>query len=491
MRLLNKSQLRRLAADYADGRMPSGEYRKRRRELVNAIVDGQQKIRREKPAAHAAVPPDRDPAAPAAGAGVPRRVALIGAVAVASVLLLLWLLWPAPEPVPARPPSVSAPPIVELPRSRTIVESFLALKDFGAPAIASFRDEWETLTEQERRDARDTLWFRSLVRALRDEIKTQKALAGLSGGDAARARVRAAWEFGTYLRVTEQLPAMEAIERASAEAPAPLTTAGETAMPQREAEPIASAAGPPPGSDEPVSPAAADAGASLASGAGTPRPATAADTATTEPVPTSEAGPARAPTGREWLAAQSDAALTLQLFAVNRLDRVEQLMSAHPDLPIQIVATDGAAPRYRVFHGVYATESDAREAFDRLPVAVSKAAGGAIVKSFSVVREDLAARAAPTPAVTGGAHTEDGSYTLQLFASGNRDNAQALVDAFPQLALRLHHRDDGNSPYRVVYGRFGTEDDARAAASSLPGTLLGRIGTPLPKSLQETGVQLP
>ena len=102
-------------------------------------------------------------------------------------------------------------------RSRALVESFLALRDFSDPSISGFRDEWSALSEAERDEARDALWFHSLVRALRDEIKTQKALAGLAGGEAALSRARTVWKLGEHLEVSEQLPV---VEPAVTEAPA-------------------------------------------------------------------------------------------------------------------------------------------------------------------------------------------------------------------------------------------------------------------------------
>jgi septal ring-binding cell division protein DamX len=190
------------------------------------------------------------------------------------------------------------------------------------------------------------------------------------------------------------------------------------------------------------------------------------------------------PSGREWLAARGDDELTLQIFAVNGLDRVEQLMSRHPDLDLHILATDGDAPRYRVFHGVFGDTDAARTAFAALPADVSAAAGEAIVKSFAAVREDLQARA-PRPA-SASASAYAGDYTLQLFASASRSNAQSLVDAFPALGLELRERSGDPAPYRVVYGRF---DSAReAAAATLPATLLSRIGKPLARPLDDTGI---
>ena len=292
------------------------------------------------------------------------------------------------------------------------------------------------------------------MRALRDEIKTQKALAGLAGGDAARERMRRILEFGGKLGVADRLPKLEEVAAAPATA---------TPVPGQQPPPAG-------GTPAPESPGQVD---SQAESSPAPQPA-----------------PADPPlTGRQWLAAQNDGDLTLQIFAVNRLERVEQLIAAHPDLSVHILASAGASPRYRVFHGVFPDEAAARAAFDGLPADVSEAAGGAIVKSFAAVREDLETAVVPAAGVPA-APPADG-YTLQLFASGNRGNAEALVSAFPALALRLHHLDGDPSPFRVIYGHFQSQEEARTAAATLPQSLLGRIGKPLPKAVAETGVRVP
>jgi septal ring-binding cell division protein DamX len=453
MRSLSKSQLRRLAAEYADGHIAAGEYRDRRRELIDAIVEGQVPIQREDAALRAKAEPRSHPAGPTPSA--PRWLLILGGAAAVLLAMLLWLLWPADE-APPPPATAVVPPAVEIPRSRALVESFLALRDFSAPSVAAFRAEWDALAESERAQARDTLWFRSLVRALRDEIKTQKALAGIAGGGAALQRAQQVRAFGAYLGVAEQLPGIEIV----------LPGGGAGAAQSPAQRPL-----PAPGTQDAPAP-----------GAGSTAEAT-------QPLPGATTD--IAPTGREWLAAQADDALTLQLFAVSHLDRVERLMAAHPDLALHIVASDAGRPRYRVLHGVYPSEAAARAGFDALPAAVSAAAGGAIVKSFTALRDDLAGAA--TPEVTGegaAGHITRHDYTLQLFASRNLTNALALVNAFPELSLDLHQIDGDTSPYRVVFGRFGSADDARAATSVLPGNLLSRIGTPLPKTLDEIGTKI-
>jgi septal ring-binding cell division protein DamX len=201
-------------------------------------------------------------------------------------------------------------------------------------------------------------------------------------------------------------------------------------------------------------------------------------------------------TGRQWLAAQADEHLTLQIFAVNQLDRIEQLITSHPNLDVHVLATEGGAPRYRIFHGVFTDEASAREAYAAMPASITSASHGAIVKSFSAVREDLRTQAptvaaAPTTTPAAARQTTapgtDNAFTVQVFATSNRDNAKALMSAFPDLQLKLHEFPGGSAPWRVIYGRFGSAEDARTAASTLPQDFLARIGKPLPKSFGANG----
>jgi len=438
---MNKSQLRLLAREKADGRIPLGEYRVRRRELIDNIVAGTEAIERAQPPQQphdsgedeTTTLNDRgervaSQRSPTTRSRLPSPLPLATG-AVLCVGIVAALLWPEPEQPAAKLTAPAIPLTKEISRSRALVESFVARRDFGTDATDDFRRDWRKIDSTEREQARNELWFGSLVRALRDEIKTQKALAGLGAGEAALNRVQKAFALGEFLGVSDKLPDIENITMPSA----------------------TPASGP-----TPTTPA----GAGL--------PSTPAATANAQP------------TGRQWLAAQADEQLTLQIFAVNKLDRVEQLIAAHPKLVVHVLATEGAAPRYRIYHGVFADEARARQAFAALPAKITGASHGAIVKSFSVVRSDLRAQAATSSAPT---RTPAGAFTLQVFATGNRDSAQALVRAFPALKLQLREIPGDPAPYRVVHGDYSSADEARAAASALPQDLLARIGTPLPKSI--------
>lgn len=470
---MKKSQLRLLAAELASGRIPAGEYRARRRELIDDIVAGEKAIERVEPQPHRAEtakptrlnPPFDPTAAPttartaAAASGrfslpfsVPLPVpipVILTAGSVLCVAILTAILWPAPPPQVAThtTPIVPAiPPSKEVPASRALVESFVARHDFSAAAIAEFQNDWQQIESWEREQARDELWFGSLVRTLGDEVKTQQALAGLAGGEAALARAQAALAFGEFLGVADKLSSVDNVVLHSAANAGNTTTDSGT-----QDKPAATV-------DEPR----------------TSAPQSAAETVT-----------GSTPTGRQWLAAQSDEQLTLQIFAVNHLDRVEQLITAHPDLLVYVLVTEGATPRYRIFHGVFADKGQARQAYEALPAEVTNASQGAIVKSFSVVREDLSAKiSAPTMV-----NDVSDAFTLQVFASASREGAQALVQSFPALKLRVYEVSGGVAPYRVVFGKFSSATEANTAAAALPETLLARVGMPLTKNLASLGAK--
>jgi hypothetical protein len=144
---------------------------------------------------------------------------MLGAASVMCVAIVAaLLLWPAGDP--PRPPPVPTPsvPSAGLSPARGLVECFVARRNFAVDSLAGFEARWEELTPAERDEARASLWFGGLVRALRDEMKTQKALAGLAGGEAALARA------GRLLGLTDEgtgevlglsLPQLEALRQAA------------------------------------------------------------------------------------------------------------------------------------------------------------------------------------------------------------------------------------------------------------------------------------
>ena len=187
--------------------------------------------------------------------------------------------------------------------------------------------------------------------------------------------------------------------------------------------------------------------------------------------------------GAAWLAIQSPDQLTLQLFAVNQLAHFEQLVQRFRHIDMYVLEVPQAAPRYRVVHGSFDGVDQAQSAYDALPVELRDLSQGAIIKSMSALRDDLTNTTASS--ATPAHNVNDArEYTLQLFATANAENAQALVNAYPSLKLNLAKVNDSASPHRVIYGRYTSSDEARAAREKLPADLKARIAEqPLIKPL--------
>lgn len=295
-----------LAREHALGQIERAEYRRRRADLIDGIVNGDIEIRRQPPARHAA-------GGFAPVAGTLRRSSVHVAIGVLVLVAIVWLLLPDSETLvepredaaPAARPSEGA----RMPAARALVEGFLRERNWSKESLASFEASWNALTPNEQAQARGAAWFRALVAALRDEINAHKALAEFDGTGRASATGKRLAAFGEFLGVGSELPEM------SASAPA------------------TPAAGP----------------------QSTPAP----------PVATETAAPAL--TGSAWLAARADDELTLQLFAANHLDRLETLIAAHPDVDLQLLVFEQHPPPYRLVHGVFATRAAAVDAYRRLP----------------------------------------------------------------------------------------------------------------------------
>ena len=77
-------------------------------------------------------------------------------------------------------------------------------------------------------------------------------------------------------------------------------------------------------------------------------------------------------------------------------------------------------------------------------------------------------------------------YTLQLFALSREENVRKVLDAYPELDLRVLTVAHGNARHRIVYGLFEVESDAAAAYSRLPLELTRDQPMPIIKSIAES-----
>jgi hypothetical protein len=200
-------------------------------------------------------------------------------------------------------------------------------------------------------------------------------------------------------------------------------------------------------------------------------------------VPTEEKTPL---TGSQWLAAQQDGDFTLQLFAVNHLDRIDNLTAAHPNVPLYLLTAEGQDPRFRLVHGSFPSEEQARLAHQALPAELRGQVQEPFVRRISDLREELrtgagkdsASNAVPAadPAIV---------YTLQVFASTSRENVDRLVTRYQPLDLRIHISDGDSTRYRVLYGRFESPQAAQEASAKLPAAMLEEVGKPLLRETSE------
>jgi cell division septation protein DedD len=417
---MNRSQVRRLARDYASGRLEYDEYVRERGELIDGIVSGSIAIESTADSTSDFAPQrsldERVRSTPLPliiGAGV--------------VIAIIWafLAPPSQERDYERDPSaIEQSTGTRVSTARALVEEFLSTRDWSGESLAEFRDNWNALTANEQAEARSEPWFRRLAEALTEEINAHKALAEFDGSGVSTTTGKRLAAFGEFLGIGAEMP--------------------EPTPPDRGAAPT-----------------------------------------TVEP---------RALSASQWLAAQSDDDYTVQLFALGRLDLLERLMASHPEIPLYVLDFEGREPRYRMVHGAFASEDQARAAHRALPADLRSESTDPFMRRIGTLRDELRAPPAPAALAPAAPAATDAApkYTLQLFASSNRENIDRLVDRYPALDLRVSTVDGETARYRVLFGRFDSPEAAQAASAELPATMLEEVGTPLLRETSEfTGEAAP
>lgn len=404
---MNRSQLRRLARDYARGRLEYDEYVRERDALIDGIVSGTIAI---ESMADSTGDFAAEPSLDKQIRSTPLPLILGACIVIAVIWVFLARLDTAPPD--ERDPSASEQfPGKRASAARILVEEFLTTRDWSGESLAAFRESWNALTPNEQAEARSAPWFRRLTEALTEEINAHKALAEFDGSGLSTTTGRRLATFGEFLGIDAQLPKPSAQER--------------------------------------------------------------------QPAPT---GTGDALSGLQWLAEQDDETYTLQLFAVNHLDTLERLIANHPDVALHLLTFEGRLPRYRMVHGAFTNEAQARAAHRELPAELRGEQSDPFVRRIGEIREELQAAAG---AVAQPAPEPPPVYTLQLFASTSRENVERLVHRYQTLDLRVHTIDGETTRYRVLYGRFESPEAAQAASAKLPATMLEEVGTPLLRETSE------
>ncbi len=209
---MNKSQLRRLAREYAMGRLELDAYLDQRSALIDDIVAGEIAIESSADsiadfaAAHPRVQGIRGSRLPLIiGAGV--------------VIAVIWAFLASRETIAPGAGDQTATrqvPGKSLSAARGLVEEFLATRDWSRESVAGFRDNWNALTPNEKAAARAAPWFRRLAETLREEINAHKALAELDDSGLSSTTGKRLAAFGEFLGIDAEMLDSSAPERRGA-----------------------------------------------------------------------------------------------------------------------------------------------------------------------------------------------------------------------------------------------------------------------------------
>ncbi|GMQ75579.1 MAG: hypothetical protein BMS9Abin01_0832 [Gammaproteobacteria bacterium] len=209
---MNKSQLRRLAREYATGRLGHDEYLEQRSELIDAIVAGEIAIESSADSTAdfaAARPRDR---------GI-RSTPLPLIIGAGVVIAVIWAFLASRETiVPGAVDQTASRQARGKPVSvaRVLVEEFLATRDWSRESVTGFRDNWNALTPNEQAAARAAPWFRRLAETLREEINAHKALAEFDDSGLSSTTGKRLEGFGEFLGIDAEMPDSSLPERRGA-----------------------------------------------------------------------------------------------------------------------------------------------------------------------------------------------------------------------------------------------------------------------------------
>jgi hypothetical protein len=333
---MNKSQVRRLARDYASGRLAHDEYVAMRGALIDAIVTGETAIASSAESAAdpaTAQPPERRiPAAP-----VPLIIAAL------AVIVIVWMFLSSQQttaPGSGRHGEVDPVPGLRVTGARVLVKDFLATRDWSRESLAEFRDLWNALTPNEQAEARAAPWFRRLAEALREEINAHKALAEFDGSGLSTTTGRRLSAFGELLGIAWEIP--------DSEVPAPAAPDHGDALPAGEQKSLS-------GSQWPIDNLRAELrGGQRENATVTANPAT-------QPPPV----------------------YTLQVFASSSRENVDRLVARYQALDLRVHVNGADLTPFRVLYGRFDSRQAAEEASVRLPATMLEEVGKPLLRDIA------------------------------------------------------------------------------------------------------------
>ncbi len=168
---MKSSQVRELARRYATGQLNQESYRSQRRTLIDAVAGGQQSLAYKEN-----------------GNGVSMRrtgikfLALSVVAALVAGVVISMLLKNGDSTRHSTTHPVAAPAAAPVAPGPGLVRTFVDADDWTDMSLESFSRRWNALSADEQAKARDSLMYPRLISDLRQQITSEKAVAG-TGAD--------------------------------------------------------------------------------------------------------------------------------------------------------------------------------------------------------------------------------------------------------------------------------------------------------------------
>jgi len=168
---VKSSPVRDLARRYASGQLSQENYRSQRRALIDAISGGAQPLTY------------REMAVPRPGRSGRIKLLAVTVVVILLVAVAIKLTWKAARSSrkPAEAAAAVTPPPLPAP-GPDLVRGFVETNDWSDGSLDNLSQHWQTLTPEDQGKARESMLFPRLVANLREQIMSEKAVAGGMGG---------------------------------------------------------------------------------------------------------------------------------------------------------------------------------------------------------------------------------------------------------------------------------------------------------------------
>jgi len=378
---MDKSQLRLLARDFANGDIAFADYRRQREELIDDIVAGALEIERTPtPAAPPAPEPVPPPAQSSSTSSGPLSLQSI-LVGLLVLGLAVWLMYPtkreAPQFASIQPPEQTKTREAPGPGERIVAE-FLRANAWGEYDLDQFLAAWVALTATERSEARQAGDVQRLGDALIREMKAIQAVYDLSPSTEKEKSLETLTLLAAALDVKISRVRTQAVEPIleSQVSPAPLETVASsikaTAIDQLM---VPATADPLVESVEPAQP-------EMVTDAQDALPL---EDLTDENVTLTVVENSRAATSR-WKPLDDVAGYTLQLFALSNTENVSKVLRTYPTLDLRVLTLAAGNARHRIVFGSFPAQAGAAAAYLELPTALTRDQPAPIIKSIEELR---------------------------------------------------------------------------------------------------------